>query len=280
MSFRLDFAPHLGFPTPAMPLFAELVGDVGVEAQIEFAAENGFRSVQDPFVARRSEAEQGRLGEVAALAGITPTCFVYAPIERASEPHWSAVGAAERAGLARDVDAAISIGRRIGSRHIAVLTGADPIRENMEQRAAMAANLRRLAGRVADAGMVLCVEAVDGRRLPRMLLHHLPDAMEVVRAADHPAVRLIFDFAHVQAMDGNVLTNMDAAWDMIELIQLADHPGRVEPGAGELDFVRLIDEIERRGFAGPCELEHRWSAPGPEIQKAYLEWLGRWSSIG
>jgi hypothetical protein len=139
------------------------------------------------------------------------------------------------------VDAAIAIGRRIGSRHIAVLTGADPAREKSEQRAAMAANLRRLAGRAADDGMVLCVEAVDAGRLPRMLLHHLSDAIEVVRGADHPAVRLVFDFAHVQAMDGNVLNNMDAAWDMIELIQLA-----------------------------PC----------PEIQTAYLEWLGRWSSTG
>lgn len=280
MSFRLDFAPHLGFPTPATPLFAALAGNPGVEAQIEFAAENGFRSVQDPFAARRTPAEQRRVGEVAAAAGITLTCFVYAPIERASEPHWSAVGAAERAALDQDVDAAIAVGRRIGSRHIAVLAGTDETCEKAEQRAAMAANLRRLADKVADAGMVLCVEAVDGRRLPRMLLHHLSDAMEVVRGADHPAVRLIFDFAHVQAMDGEILNNMDAAWDMIELFQLADHPGRVEPGAGELNFVRLIDEIERRGFAGPCELEHRWSAPGPEIQKHYVEWLGRWSSTG
>lgn len=278
MSFRLDFAPHLGFPTPDLPLFGALTGDTGVESQIAFAAENGFRSVQDPFAVLRTEAEQRRVGAIAADLGITLTCFVYAPMKRASEPHWCADGAAGRAALAHDVDAAIALGRRIGSRHIAVLTGRDPARGKAEQRAAMAANLRLMADRAADAGMVLCVEAVNAQRLPQMLLHHVADAMEVVRAADHPAVRLIFDFAHTQAMDGDIIATMEAAWDLIELFQLADHPGRVEPGAGELNFVRLINEIERRGFRGPCELEHQWSAPGPDVQRTYLEWLGRWRS--
>src|SRR3546814_5780411 len=108
----------------------------------------------------------------------------------------------------------------------------------------MAANLKRLADKVAGEGMKLCIEAVSAERLPHMLLHHFGDAIEVVREADHPAVRLIFDYAHVQAMDGDIPGHLDAGWDLIELIQLADHPGRVEPGAGELNFIRLIDRSE------------------------------------
>src|SRR3546814_8603393 len=68
----------------------------------------------------------------------------------------------------------------------------------------MAANLKRLADKVAGEGMKLCIEAVSAERLPHMLLHHFGDAIEVVREADHPAVRLIFDYAHVQAMDGDI----------------------------------------------------------------------------
>ena len=278
MTFRLDFAPHLGFPTPDTPLFGALAGDTTPERQIEFAAVHGFKRVQDPFTARRSEAQQRRIGDAAAAAGIGLGCFVYSTIERCLEPWWSAVETPARGALETDVEQAVEIGRRIGSRHIAVLTGADLHRTKAEQRVAMAANLARLADRVADEGMMLCVEAVSAKRLPRMLLHHLADAIEVVRAADHPAVRLIFDFAHVQAMDGDIIGHLDAAWNIIELIQLADHPGRVEPGAGELNFVRLIDELERRKFTGPCELEHLWSAPGADVQAAYLQWLGRWST--
>jgi hydroxypyruvate isomerase len=278
MTFRLDFAPHLGFPTPETPLFGALAGDMTPERQIEFSAANGFKRVQDPFTARRSEAQQRRVGDAASAAGIGLGCFVYAPMERCLEPWWSAAETSTRDALEADLDEAVAIGRRIGSRYIAVLTGSDVERPKAEQRAAMAANLRRFADRVANEGMMLCVEAVSAKRLPQMLLHHFADAIEVVRGANHPAVRLIFDFAHVQAMDGDILGNLDAAWDLIELIQIADHPGRVEPGAGELNFVRLIDELERRNFTGPCELEHLWSAPGAEVQQDYLDWLGRWAT--
>lgn len=277
VNFRLDFAPHIGFPTPDTPLFGALVGDSSPEAQIAFAAAQGFRRVQDPFVAQRSEEAQRRIAEAAAAAGLALGCFVYAPMERASRPQWCAVDVASRAALDADVANAIAIGRRIGSRHIAVLTGADPERTAVEQRQAMATNLARLGDRVADAGMMLCVEAVNAQRLPHMLLHHFAAAIEVVRGAGHPAVRLIFDTAHLQAMDGDILGNMDAAWDLIEVIQLADHPGRVEPGAGELNFVRIITEIERRGFTGPVELEHDWSSRGATPQQTYLHWLGRWA---
>jgi len=276
--FRLDFAPHLGFPTPDKPLFGTLAGSAAPEAQIALAAAHGFQRVQDPFTARRSEAEQASLGEAARAAGLGLGCFVYAPMERAMAPAWSAVDGATREALEEDVDAAIAIGRRIGSRHIAVLTGTDPARSRAEQVHAMTANLARLADRVAQAGMMLCVEAVNAQRLPQMLLHHLADAIDVVRGAGHPAVRLIFDTAHIQAMDGDILGNLDRAWDLIELIQLADHPGRVEPGAGELNFVRIIDEIERRGFTGPVELEHGWAAPSAMAQEHYLQWLGRWGT--
>lgn len=278
MKFCLDFAPHLGFPTPAAPLFGVLAGDTDPAVQIEFAAAQGFRRVQDPFAAQRSEAAQRRIGDAAAAAGIGLGCFVYASLERASQPSWSAVESAQRAALEHDLEAAIDIGRRLRSRYIAVLTGTDPSRPRADQRAAMTANLARLADRVAAEGMMLCVEAVSAKRLPYMLLHHLADAVDVVRGANHPAVRLIFDFAHVQAMDGDILGHLDAAWDLIELIQLADHPARVEPGAGELNFVRLIDELVRRKFAGPCELEHGWSTPGADVQRAYLQWLQRWAT--
>lgn len=276
--FRLDFAPHLGFPTPDLPLFGTLVGDISPAAQIAFLASQGFRSIQDPFAAIRSEAEQTAVGQAARAAGLGLGCFVFAPLARAGQPVWSSTDVAGKAALDHDLDGAIAIGRRIGARHIAVLTGADPARSRGEQMCAMTANLARVADRVAAEGMTLCVESVNAQRLPHMLLHHLADAIDVVRGAGHPAVRLIFDTAHIQAMDGDIIGNMDRAWDLIELIQLADNPGRTEPGTGELNFVRIIDEIEARGFTGPVELEHGWAGPDAERQRNYLQWLGRWAT--
>lgn len=275
--YRLDFAPHLGFPTPATPLFSALA-DPTPEAQIAFIAAQGFRAVQDPFVASRSKDEQAVVGRAAQASGLKLGCFVYTPMSRAMEPLWSAVDRVGQDALAAEIDAAIEIGRRVGSRAIAVLSGVDPTRSRAEQRYAMTANLARFADRVADAGMILCIEAVNGRRLPQLLLHHTQEAADVVRGAGHPAVRLIFDTAHVQAMDGDILGQLDATWDLIDFIQLADHPDRTEPGTGELNFVRIIDEIEQRKFSGVVELEHMWAVPDAEHQKRYLEWLGRWAA--
>lgn len=277
-SFRLDFAPHIGFPSPEMPLFGALAGSVAPKAQIAFAASRGFRRVHDPFAAARSETEQIELGEAARKSGIGLGSFVYAPTDRLSQPSWSAADPNARTALDADVDAAIAIGRRIGSPYILALTGTDPARTHTEQLHAMAFNLARLGDHIAAAGMTLCVEAIDAQLGPGLLLHHFADAIDVVRGAGHPAVRLIFDTAHVQAMDGEVLGNMDRAWDLIEVIQLADHPGRIEPGSGELDFTRIIDEIEQRGFKGPVELEHVWKVASADKQEEYLQWLERWSS--
>jgi len=275
--FRLDFAPHLGFPTPATPLFGALAGSIEVEAQVALIASLGFQRVQDPFAAARSEADQALVGRATRAAGLGLGCFVFAPMAEAMGTGWLARDEAGFAELDALVEKAMAIGERIGSRHIAVLTGRDPHRAPAEQRDALAANLSRLAGRVAERGMMFCLEAVSAQRLPQMLLHQIDDAAVVVRAVGDPAVRLIFDTAHVQAMSGDILGNLDRTWELIELIQLADHPGRVEPGAGELNFVTIIDEIERREFNGPVELEHGWSTSGPEVQENYVRWLSRWS---
>ena len=53
--------------------------------------------------------------------------------------------------------------------------------------------------------MILLLESVDRSRLPGMMLHHIGAAQEIVRAVDSPSVKLIFDTAHIQAMDGKVV---------------------------------------------------------------------------
>src|SRR3546814_3915651 len=88
MSYQLDFAPHLGFPTPDNPLFGALCGSTDPERQIAFAAEHGFRRIQDPFAAQRSVADQEGIGDAAAAAGLGQGCFAYAPLARAFQPWW------------------------------------------------------------------------------------------------------------------------------------------------------------------------------------------------
>jgi hydroxypyruvate isomerase len=106
-----------------------------------------------------------------------------------------------------------------------------------------------------------------------MLLQHMPDALAVVRAADHPAVRLIFDTSHVQIMDGDLLFHLEQAWDQVAIVQLADNPGRLEPGTGEIHFETVLRWLARRGYRGLVELEYGWQQPGLESERRGLEKL-------
>ena len=100
-----------------------------------------------------------------------------------------------------------------------------------------------------------------------------------MRAVDRPAVRLIFDTAHVQAMDFDAAAQLESAWDAIEIVQIADHPGRNEPGTGSVDFERLFGVLGARGYRGLVELEHGWRAPGAESERRGIATLQRLDAI-
>jgi hydroxypyruvate isomerase len=134
-------------------------------------------------------------------------------------------------------------------------------------------NLRWAAERAEKAGVVLLLESVDRNRLPGMLLHHIDDARQIVTTVGSPAVRLIFDTAHIQAMDGDLVANLEAAWDAVAIVQLADTPGRLEPGTGEVDFDAVLALLKRRRFTGLVELEFNWSVAGRGVEQAGLERL-------
>jgi hydroxypyruvate isomerase len=86
-------------------------------------------------------------------------------------------------------------------------------------------------------------------------------------------VQLIFDTSHVQIMDGDILAHLDACWDAIAVVQLADNPGRLEPGTGELNFPNILRVLAARKFDGLVELEHGWAAPGADAEARGIDWL-------
>lgn len=88
------------------------------------------------------------------------------------------------------------------------------------------------------------------------------DGYQVAKAVGSPAVRLVFDVYHIQAMDGDIINNLDRLWDMISIIQVADNPGRLELGTGELKWPNILRHIKNRGYTGLIELEHTLSQPG------------------
>jgi hydroxypyruvate isomerase len=123
------------------------------------------------------------------------------------------------------------------------------------QLAAMTENLKRHAEDAARAGLVLLVEPIAESRIPGLLVNRLEDGLAMVRAVAMPSVRLLFDTGHVAMMGEDVPAALAACGDAIGLLQLADIPGRVDPGLGDLDWAAIARAIGETGYQGLVELE-------------------------
>ena len=275
MAWTLRYASHLSYRAPDQPLYRYIVGSLDPVAHVEFAASLGFAGVQYALARTRPVAEQDTVARALARHRLEAGCIIYTTRDKLVAPLWSRADAESRKLLAAELADAIDAAHRINSRYVAVLSGADPRLPLAYQRAAMAENLRFAADLAERGGVILCVESINRRSLPNMLIHHIGDAYEIVRTVDRPSVRLIFETAHVQAMDGDLLNNLEACWDAVALVQIADNPGRVEPGAGELNFGAILRFLQRRGYRGLVELEHDWSRPGSDAEQSGIEFLHR-----
>jgi hydroxypyruvate isomerase len=275
LSWNLRYAAHLGFRSPEAPLFPASAGSSDPLAQIDFAASIGFAGVQDPWFASRLSslraALAGRVRERGLEAG-SIACGSPATIRASS---WTRVDRAARANLECELSAAIVAARRLGSRQIIVLTGVDVDTPRQMQIERFVSNLAWAAPRLADEGLTLCLEPLDARAIPDMLMNHFPEACDIARAVGHPAVRMIFDTAHVQRMDGDLLSNLERGFDLVEVVQIANHPGRAEPEIGEINMAAVLTRVYQLGYRGLVELEHVWAKPGLDAERRALDWLRR-----
>jgi hydroxypyruvate isomerase len=275
MKWNLRYAPHLGYRPPFTPLFAATVGSDDPVAHVCFAGDQGFAGVLYAAARTRSPEEQERVGRAIADRGLEAGCILYTTFDKLRHTAWATDSDEARAWIAAEIDAAMAAARRVGARRLAVLGGAGAQWPLAYQHATFVEHLRRAGDQAAREGMVLCLETLSRKSIPDMLLQHIADAHAVVKAANHPAVRLIFDTSHVQIMDGDLLYHLEQCWSATEIVQLADNPGRMEPGSGEINFESVLRLLARRGYTGLVELEYGWEQPGVDSERRGLDTLRR-----
>lgn len=256
MSWTLRYTSHLGYAPPDVPLFRDSVNNVDLVAHIDYAADLGLAGILYPWAVSRSAAERDAVAGAIAERKLECSCIVYAPFEAIQVPLWVDASAQAKRQLEQQIRVAASVARSLHSKMVAVLIKGDNTRDAAEQRACAIDKLRALAPIAMDHGVLLGVEPMIA--LPDMLLKNVVETRDVIGEVDSPAVRMIFDTGHVQMMDGDVVNRFIECVDQIGLIQLADQPGRVEPGAGEIDFDPILLHAVRQGYTGLVDLEHGW----------------------
>jgi hydroxypyruvate isomerase len=160
------------------------------------------------------------------------------------------------AEFADGVGLAIDYARELGVRRLHCLAGKLPPKVSRERaHAAYVANLRHAAARCAEHGIALLIEPINDRDIPGYFLTGTAQAAAVIAEVGAPNLFLQYDIYHMQRMEGELADTLRRYLPLIRHIQLADVPGRHQPGTGEINFpflFRLLDELGYDGWVG-CE---------------------------
>ena len=119
------------------------------------------------------------------------------------------------------------------------------------------ASIARAADRLAVAGVTVMIEPINTRvDVPGYLLDGTALALDCIAKAGRSNVRLQYDVYHMQIMEGDLMRSIERLLPHIGHIQIADNPGRHEPGTGEIAFERLLPHIDAIGYQGHVGCEY------------------------
>jgi len=138
-----------------------------------------------------------------------------------------------------------------------------------EQWEVLVENVRHAAEALAEDGRTLLLEPVNSYDVEGFLIPYTDDVVRLMDEVDAPNLRFQFDFYHAQKMEGNLCERFDELLDRIDHVQVADNPGRHQPGTGEIDYAFVFEHIDGSDYDGWVGLEY---APDGDT-RASLEWV-------
>jgi hydroxypyruvate isomerase len=154
------------------------------------------------------------------------------------------------------VDKAITYGKALGVKQINCLAGIKPQGVSDEDaRATLVSNLKYAADKLKAEGIQLLIEPINTFDIPGFFLSGTKQALAIIKESGSDNIFVQYDIYHMQRMEGELTATIKANQSMIKHIQLADNPGRFEPGTGEINYqylFRMLDEIGYEGWIG-CE---------------------------
>jgi hydroxypyruvate isomerase len=123
----------------------------------------------------------------------------------------------------------------------------------------LAENLKFAASKLEDAGVTLLAEPVNTYDIPGFFLNRSAQAIALFDEVGSPNLKLQYDIYHMQRMEGELANTIERLLPRIAHLQLADNPGRNEPGTGEINYPFLLSFIDRLGYDGwiGCEYKPR-----------------------
>lgn len=228
--------------------------DLPFEQRLERVAEAGYHKVELVGEYKDwTDADFARAQSACKRLGITFDAT-------AGLPHGAGDPAGREAFLA-DWKQAIPTMERLAIPAMIALSGnVIEGRTRAEQHAATIEALKQavklIEGRtMGGEPMRLLLECIDPEENPKYFLTSAAEAMEIVRAVDHPQVQFLYDLYHEQIGHGNLLEKLEKNIDVVGLIHVADVPGRHQPGTGEINYASVYRTLKRLGYKHTVAME-------------------------
>lgn len=261
--FRMAYAPHLG-------MFRHSAGEDPID-QIRFMADQGFTALEDNGMAGRPVEQQEAIAQEMSWLGMRMGVFVV-NMGTAWSPTLATGNAEARGRFIAECRGAVEVAKRVNATWMTVVPGTLDARLEIEfQTAHVVEALRRGAEIFEPHGLVMVLEPLNHRRdHPGLFLSRTGQAYLICRAVNSPACKILYDAYHQQITEGNLIPNVDLAWGEIAYVQVGDHPGRCEPGTGEINYRNLFRHLHSKGYTGIIGMEHGRSRPGREGEEAVI----------
>ena len=263
-AFRLRYAPHIG-------MFRAHAGDDPLD-QLRFMASEGFTAFEDNGMRDRPPELQERMAREMERLGMAMGVFVAHTISW-TEATLTTGAPDARARFLDEVRASVDVAKRVRAKWMTVVPGHVDARLDMSfQTAHVIETLKQASAILESHGLAMVLEPLNTLRdHPGMFLTRVPQAHMICRAVDSPACKILFDLYHQQITEGNLIPNIDAAWQEVAYFQVGDNPGRREPTTGEINYRNVFRHIHGKGYGGIVGMEHGNSKPGREGERAVID---------
>jgi len=168
------------------------------------------------------------------------------------------------------VGRAIEYATALGAPQVNCLAGKTPLGATADMlRKTLVANLRFAASELKKAGVKLLIEPINTYDIPGFYLNRTAQAISIIDEVGSDNLYLQYDIYHAQRMEGELAATLAKHLARIAHVQIADNPGRNEPGSGEINYVFLFQHLERIGYKGFVGCEYKPAG----TTEAGLRWL-------
>lgn len=232
-----------------------LFSEVDFLDRFEKAAKAGFKGVECLFP---YAWEKEQLAEKLGAHGLVQVLHNLPAGDWSAGERGIACLPGREAEFQEGVGRAIEYARALNCPQLNCLAGMTPRNAAADNvRRTLLSNLRFAAAALDKHGIRLLVEALNDKDVPGFHLVRTADVLALLQEVGHPNVFVQYDVYHMQIMEGNLTQTIRSHLGKIAHIQIADNPGRNEPGTGEINYPNLLDCIDAAGYKGWIGCEYK-----------------------